>query len=75
MNEKSPALPKAQVGKSYFSWLLWLIPIAAALLCAWLGQWPHSFTRLFALIRSALWQNCELRSLLEVSGTADPPRP
>jgi hypothetical protein len=37
--------------------------------CAWLGQWPHSFTRLFALIRSALWQNWELRSL-EVYGTA-----
>jgi paraquat-inducible protein B len=39
MNEQSHALPKAQVGKSYFSWFLWLIPIAAALLCAWfVGQ-------------------------------------
>ena len=39
MNEKLPALPKAQVGKSYFSWFLWLIPIAAALVCAWfVGQ-------------------------------------
>lgn len=27
-------------------------------------------TRLFALLRSALWQNLELRSLLEVYGTA-----
>jgi hypothetical protein len=27
-------------------------------------------TRLFALSRSALWQNCELCSLLEVYGTA-----
>ncbi len=35
MNEKSPALPKAQVGKSHLNWLLWLIPIAAALVCAW----------------------------------------
>ena len=35
-----------------------------------LGHWGHSFTRLFALIRSALWQNWELRSLLEVYGTA-----
>jgi len=25
---------------------------------------------MFALIRSALWQNCELRSLLEVYGAA-----
>jgi paraquat-inducible protein B len=39
MNEKSSALPKAQVVKSHLNWLLWLIPIAAALLCAWfVGQ-------------------------------------
>ncbi len=38
--------------------------------CAHLGQWSHSFTRLFALIRSALWQKLELRSLLECYGTA-----
>ncbi len=39
--------------------------------CAHLGQWSHSFTRLFALIRSALWQKLELRSLLICYGTAD----
>ena len=39
--------------------------------CAFLGQGSHSFTRLFALIRSALWQNWELSSLLEVYGTAE----
>ncbi|MGB7768770.1 MAG: MlaD family protein [Verrucomicrobiia bacterium] len=39
MNEKSPALPKAQVGKSHLNWLLWLVPVAAALVCAWfVGQ-------------------------------------
>ena len=38
--------------------------------CAWLSQWGHSFTRLFALLRSALWQKLDLRSLLEVYGTA-----
>lgn len=37
---------------------------------AHLGQWGHSFILLFTLIRSALWQNWELRSLLEVFGTA-----
>jgi hypothetical protein len=37
---------------------------------AFLGQWGHSFTRLFALIHSALWQKLELRSLLECYGTA-----
>jgi hypothetical protein len=53
-------------------WQVWIALLAYVLLrfCAYLGQWPHSFTRLFALIRSALWQNCELRSLLEVYGTA-----
>lgn len=53
-------------------WQVWIALLAYVLLrfCAYLGQWAHSFTRLFALIRSALWQNCELRSLLEVYGTA-----
>ena len=53
-------------------WQVWIALLAYVLLrfCAYLGQWPHSFTRLFALIRSALWQYCELRSLLEVYGTA-----
>ena len=53
-------------------WQVWTALLAYVLLrfCAHLGQWTHSFTRLFALIRSALWQNWELRSLLEVYGTA-----
>jgi len=39
MNEKSPALPKAQVGKSYLNWFLWLIPVGAAAVCLWfVGQ-------------------------------------
>jgi len=53
-------------------WQVWTALLAYVLLrfCAHLGRWTHSFTRLFALIRSALWQNWELRSLLEVYGTA-----
>lgn len=53
-------------------WQVWTALLAYVLLrfCAHLGQWPHSFIRLFALIRSALWQHCQLRSLLEVYGTA-----
>ena len=53
-------------------WQVWTALLAYVLLrfCAFLGQWTHSFTRLFALIRSALWQNWELRSLLELYGTA-----
>lgn len=54
-------------------WQVWTALLAYVLLrfCAHLGQWTHSFTRLFALIRSALWQHCQLRSLLEVYGTAN----
>jgi hypothetical protein len=53
-------------------WQVWTALLTCLLLrcCAHLGQWGHSFIRLFALIRSALWQNWELRSLLEVYGTA-----
>ena len=53
-------------------WQVWTALLAYVLLrfCAWLSQWSHSFTRLFALLRSALWQKLELRSLLDVYGTA-----
>ena len=54
------------------SWQVWTALLLYALLrfCAWLSQWGHSFTRLLALLRSALWQKLELLSLLEVYGTA-----
>lgn len=53
-------------------WQIWTALLTYVLLrfCAWMSQWSHSFTRLFALLRSALWQKLELRSLLEVYGTA-----
>jgi len=53
-------------------WQVWTALLVYLLLrfCAFLGRWGHSFTRLFALVRSALWQKLELRSLLEVYGTA-----
>lgn len=53
-------------------WQVWTALLTYVLLrfAAWLSQWGHSFTRLFALLRSALWQKLELRSLLEVYGTA-----
>jgi paraquat-inducible protein B len=35
MNDKMHALPKAKIEKSRLGLFLWLIPIAAALLCAW----------------------------------------
>jgi hypothetical protein len=53
-------------------WQVWTALLTYVLLrfAAWLSQWGHSFTRLFALLRSALWQKLELRSLLEAYGTA-----
>jgi hypothetical protein len=53
-------------------WQVWTALLLYLLLrfCAWLSQWGHSFTRLFALLRSALWQKLELHSLLEVYGIA-----
>jgi IS4 transposase len=53
-------------------WQVWTALLVYLLLrfCAFLSQWSHSFTRLFALLRSALWQRLELRSLLDVYGTA-----
>src|SRR6266436_6246784 len=53
-------------------WQVWTALLLYVLLrfCAWLSQWGHSFTRLFALLRSALWPKLQLRSLLQVYGTA-----
>jgi hypothetical protein len=53
-------------------WQVWTALLTYLLLrfCAFLSQWGHSFTRLFALLRSALWQKLELRSLLLSCGTA-----
>ena len=53
-------------------WQVWMALLVYLLLrfCAFLSRWGHSFTRLFTLLRSALWQKLELRSLLELYGTA-----
>jgi hypothetical protein len=53
-------------------WQVWTALLVYVLLrfCAFLSQWGHSFTRLFTLLRSALWQRLDLRSLLECYGTA-----
>lgn len=37
---------------------------------AYLSEWGHSFTRLFAVTRSALWERLDLRGLLKSYGTA-----
>ena len=35
-----------------------------------LSEWGHSFTRLFAVTRSALWERLDLLALLKSYGTA-----
>lgn len=37
---------------------------------AHLSNWGHSFTRLFAIVRAALWERVDLRALLSGYGTA-----
>ena len=53
-------------------WQIWTALLVYLLLrfCAFLSQWSHSFTRLFTLLRAALWQRLDLRSLLDRYGTA-----
>lgn len=53
-------------------WQVWTALLTYLLLrfCAFLSQWPHSFTRLFTLLRGGIWEKLELGSLLEFYGTA-----
>lgn len=53
-------------------WSVWTALLTYLLLrfCAWLSRWGHSFTRLFTLLRSVLWQRLDLRGLLVRYGRA-----
>jgi hypothetical protein len=53
-------------------WQIWTALLVYLLLrCqAFLTGWSHSFTRLFAIVRSVLWRKLDLRALLERYGTA-----
>ena len=61
--------------KQAIRWQLWSALLLYVLLRfqAWLGRWPHSFTRLFTLIRGLLWDRVELHGLLRFHGTAGGP--
>jgi hypothetical protein len=58
--------------KNAIQWQVWMALLAYVLLryLAHLSQWPHSFTRLCALIRSGLWCCFELVCILQAYGTA-----
>jgi hypothetical protein len=53
-------------------WQLWIALLVYVLLrfVGWVNGWQHSFTRLFTLLRSGLWQKWDLGSLLKLYGTA-----
>lgn len=58
--------------KEAIRWQLWSALLLYVLLryLSQLGRWPHSFTRLFALIRSMIWDRIDLTILLGFYGTA-----
>ena len=53
-------------------WQIWTALLVYILLrfLAWCSQWPHSFSRLFTLLRALLWDGREVLSLLKNCGTA-----
>ena len=53
-------------------WQVWMALLTYVLLryLGYLSRWAHSFTRLFTILRAALWERLDLRSLLACYGTA-----
>jgi hypothetical protein len=53
-------------------WQVWTALLTYVLLryLSYLSQWAHSFTRLFTILRAALWQKFDLLDLLRRYGTA-----
>ena len=53
-------------------WQLWTALLVYVLLRfqAWASRWGHSFLRLWAVIRAALWSKLDLAALLKSYGTA-----
>lgn len=53
-------------------WQVWIGLLVHLLLryLRWVSGWGHSFTRLFTVVRAALWRCWDLRELLESFGTA-----
>ena len=58
--------------KQAIRWQLWAALLLLVLLryIAFISQWPHSFTRLFALVRGVLWDRFGFFDLADFYGTA-----
>jgi hypothetical protein len=54
-------------------WQIWTALLVYVLLryVAFLSEWSHSFSRLFTILRAALWKKWDLLGLLRLYGTAD----
>lgn len=59
--------------KNAVRWQIWMALLTHLLMrfLAHMSQWEHSFTRLFSLVRAALWHCYELIGFLKSYGTAD----
>jgi hypothetical protein len=53
-------------------WQVWMALLTYVLLryLSYLSKWAHSFTRLFTVLRAALWEKLDLLNLLACYGTA-----
>lgn len=58
--------------KQAIRWQLWSALLLYVLLRfqAWTSDWPHSFTRLFTMVRSVIWDRFDLDDTLRFYGTA-----
>ena len=58
--------------KNAIQWQVWaaLLVWLLARFQAFLSQWPHSFSRLMALLRSHVWERIHALELLRFHGTA-----
>ena len=54
-------------------WQVWCALLVQLLMryLAWVSRWGHSFVRLFALVRSVLWEKRDILELLRRYGTAN----
>ncbi|MCJ8336216.1 MAG: transposase, partial [Epibacterium sp.] len=58
--------------KQAIRWQLWSALLVYLLLRfqAWSSQWPHSFARVFTMIRGVVWDRFNLHDILAFYGTA-----
>jgi IS4 transposase len=58
--------------RNAIEWQIWTALLVYLLLrfLAWRSQWPHSFTRIFTVVRALLWDGMDIDLTLRSCGTA-----